>query len=241
MKSRGAAESRGRRARRRAPRGGRARRPQNAKKAVACGSLDVDVEGVAVVAGLRDQRRAGVGVEAREDGVGGVALGLVGEVDAGSARWRSRPRAKIARSMWGAWSVDRPGLEREDHASGRPRRSGRDRSRGSRAPRGGRGGRPARSRPRRRGSARPRRRGCGPCSQSAPSVPSGTTSAPSSQGRPIEKYGPTVWEGVSSRLMRTASRAGRCRSVGQRPVGLGLVEVEAADHAARARLGRARS
>ena len=47
------------------------------------GTLEVDVELVAVGAGLGDERRARVLVEAREDGIGGVGLPLVGEVQAG--------------------------------------------------------------------------------------------------------------------------------------------------------------
>src|SRR3954451_9044699 len=44
-------------------------------------TLQVDVEAVAAVLGGGDQRRAAVGVEAREQRIGGVGALLVGEVD----------------------------------------------------------------------------------------------------------------------------------------------------------------
>ena len=47
------------------------------------GTLQVDVELVAVGAAPGDERRARVLVEAREDRIGGVGLRLVGEVQAG--------------------------------------------------------------------------------------------------------------------------------------------------------------
>src|SRR5580704_3710517 len=65
----------------------------------------------------------------------------------------------------------------------------------------------------------------------APGVPSGTANGPTSNGRPIAKYGPTVWEGVVSKitsvrlLERRRARAAevdvpleRLRPVRHRPV-----------------------
>src|SRR6516165_5894691 len=72
----------------------------------------------------------------------------------------------------------------------------------------------------------------------APGVPSGTANGPTSNGSPIAKYGPTVWEGVVSKItsMRLLEwRRPRAAEVDVpfvrvRPVGDGVVDREARDH-----------
>src|SRR6516162_2371976 len=72
----------------------------------------------------------------------------------------------------------------------------------------------------------------------APGVPSGTANGPTSNGSPIAKYGPTVWEGVVSKI--TSVRLLERRGPGApevdvplerlRPVGHCAVDREARDH-----------
>src|SRR5579862_2920847 len=75
-----------------------------------------------------------------------------------------------------------------------------------------------------------------------PGVPSGTIRLPPSNGTPIAKYGPTVWEGVTSKiivhcLLERLFEQGR-RGTAQvdvpverlRPVRTGLMDVEGRDH-----------
>src|SRR5437763_6442880 len=72
----------------------------------------------------------------------------------------------------------------------------------------------------------------------APGVPSGTANGPTSNGSPIAKYGPTVWEGVVSKItsMRLLERrSARAAQVDVelerlRPVRDGVVDREGRDH-----------
>src|SRR5258707_912762 len=72
----------------------------------------------------------------------------------------------------------------------------------------------------------------------APGVPSGTTNGPSGHGSRIEKYGPTVWEGViggtspSAPLLedgRVAAAQHDVPVVAEGPLGLGQLDVEVGD------------
>src|SRR2546430_8628653 len=74
----------------------------------------------------------------------------------------------------------------------------------------------------------------------APGVPSGTTNGPSGHGSRIEKYGPTVWEGVmpgtgpSAPLLedgRVAAAQHDVPVVAEGPLGLGQLDVEVGDQA----------
>src|SRR4051794_29244528 len=66
-------------------------------------------------------------------------------------------------------------------------------------------------------------------------TPSGSATGPSGQGRPIARYGPTVWPGVSSAMGLVHRRLAvpaqdDVELVGERPVLLRVVEAEARDH-----------
>src|SRR5437763_14076699 len=72
----------------------------------------------------------------------------------------------------------------------------------------------------------------------APGVPAGTTNGPSGHGSRIEKYGPTVWEGVmpgtgpSAPLLedgRVAAAQHDVSVVAEGPLGLGQLDVEVGD------------
>src|SRR4249920_2238638 len=68
----------------------------------------------------------------------------------------------------------------------------------------------------------------------APGVPSGTTNGPPGHGRRMEKYGPTVWEGVKPGIVvpplleggRVATAQHDIPFVAEGPLRLGQLDVE---------------
>src|ERR687893_2724616 len=92
----------------------RVRSPSEGEEDGLIGSLQVDVEAVAAVHGLSEQRGALRLREPGQDGVGGVGLRLVGEVDAGDDPVEQPAREHGDVDVRGLLAVDAARLDRGD-------------------------------------------------------------------------------------------------------------------------------